>query len=1058
MTENFPSPEDSPGSKENSEFLSHPSDLAQQPDTDCPEAYSRTRLPHKPSSYWKMLKWTVCVLLFVGASILSWEIFQEVKSSHYQAHYAHQYSQQLTYTLQEGKSPSIYFPKSGPYDIRLGYTRIPYFVERLEKTQQHVEAQAILSNPLLVHIQNGLNIPYKEKSQAGLTIWDCNGRVMYQAISPAQTYKTYKDIPPIIVQALLFIENKNLLDPKYQTINPAIDWPRFCKAALFKMLDFLHVKTPNMGGSTIATQIEKFRHSENGATTSIRDKINQILSASIRAYHDGEDTSAFRNETVLSYLNSVPLSAVPGLGEVNGLGDGLSIWLGINFDDLNRILSLTSPNHDESVLQGKYLKSVISLMVAQRRPSYYLLQDHSSLDKLANSYLRLLENEGFISREVSVSAQNTFLALRKPDPYQPVQQIITDKGTSIFRNKLCSILNLSTYEIDKLDLGVTTSIDSDLQTKVDNYLQSLHSVDKATQYGLIGKSLLTAEQVNQVTYSFTLHQRTPNTNMVRVQTDTLNGSFDINEGSKLELGSTAKLRTLVTYLEILTELYLEIKDLDSQALDKYGQEKKDVLSKWMISTLTQNKSISLPQMLESAMMRQYSTNPSESFFTGGGMQTFSNFNASDNNKMVTVAEALQNSLNLPFVRILHDIVNHIRERQWSNVEKILTNDKDPRRQEILDKFIDKESKIFLSRFWSKYSGKDDEQNLDLLIEEANAISLVKLTVIFRFLYPEASFENYRKFLDTYLASNLPTDSNLLPIFQKYSTDHYSTTDLGYLITIHPLELWIVKFLREKPNATLKDAIERSFEIRHEMYSWLQRTKDSSSRNSRIKIVLENEAFQEIHRRWQKYGYPFDRLVPSLATALGSSGDKPSALAELVGILLNKGSHIPTTRFPAFIFAEDTPFETRLSQKVEHSDSNQVMNPEVAAITKKALRMVVSEGTAKRLSAQANKDMQMEIGGKTGTGDNRIFTSKRIFGKKSQKTLNRTATFVFYLGNDHFGTITAFVNGKAASNFSFTSTLPLQVLKGMTPILSHYIKEHPQKESLVSRETYPSPPQ
>jgi hypothetical protein len=35
---------------------------------------------------------------------------------------------------------------------------------------------------------------------------------------------------------------------------------------------------------------------------------------------------------------------------------------------------------------------------------------------------------------------------------------------------------------------------------------------------------------------------------VRVQTDSTDQPFDINEGSKLELGSTAKLRVLTTYL------------------------------------------------------------------------------------------------------------------------------------------------------------------------------------------------------------------------------------------------------------------------------------------------------------------------------------------------------------------------------------------------------------------------------------------------------------------------------------------------------------------------------
>jgi hypothetical protein len=36
------------------------------------------------------------------------------------------------------------------------------------------------------------------------------------------------------------------------------------------------------------------------------------------------------------------------------------------------------------------------------------------------------------------------------------------------------------------------------------------------------------------------------------------GPFDVNEGMKLELGSTAKLRTLAHYLDVMAQLYDEL--------------------------------------------------------------------------------------------------------------------------------------------------------------------------------------------------------------------------------------------------------------------------------------------------------------------------------------------------------------------------------------------------------------------------------------------------------------------------------------------------------------------
>jgi hypothetical protein len=77
---------------------------------------------------------------------------------------------------------------------------------------------------------------------------------------------------------------------------------------------------------------------------------------------------------------------------------------------------------------------------------------------------------------------------------------------------------------------------------------------------------------------------------------------------------------------------------------------------------------------------------------------------------------------------------------------------------------------------------------------------------------------------------------------------------------------------------------------------------------------------------------------------------------------------------------------------------------------------------------------MVIGGKTGTGDNRLNTYTRGGGLLASKVTSRTATFVFYLGPRHFGTLTAFVLGPEAGSYKFTSALPTQILKSMAPLL------------------------
>ena len=73
-------------------------------------------------------------------------------------------------------------------------------------------------------------------------------------------------------------------------------------------------------------------------------------------------------QIVVDYLNSTPLSARTGFGEVNGLGDGLWAWFGTDFERANRPLSAPAPNPAACSEQARVYKQVLSLLLAQRRP------------------------------------------------------------------------------------------------------------------------------------------------------------------------------------------------------------------------------------------------------------------------------------------------------------------------------------------------------------------------------------------------------------------------------------------------------------------------------------------------------------------------------------------------------------------------------------------------------------------------------------------------------------------------------------------------------------------
>ncbi len=1013
-----------------------------------PDAESLARkmeAPSRPPARAKAVRkkrrriWPYLLFLFIViiAAGLMTAGYYESQTSNLQAEYISRYAAKLQYHVENGESTSIVFPKKGPYDLRLGYVQLPAILSKLKQKGMVITRQTRFSSDLVKYATHGLYIPFDEKSQAGLHMLDSTRQSMYRMINPQRVYLGFNDIPPAVVQALLFIENRDLLSDQFPKVNPAVDWGRFSKAVLVKAGEVVNINLPSMGGSTLATQTEKFRHSDSGITSSVKDKLIQMASASVRAYRNGEDTTEYRKQLVLDYVNSVPLSAAPGAGEVNGLGDGMFIWYGTEFDEMNRLLTQKDTKARNLEQQARILKQVISMMIAHRRPSYYLVRGHSDLSVLSNSYVRLLAENGVISPEIGDAAQSQPLFFRNFRENSAAPQIATNKGVNVVRNRLSSLLDTSLYDLDRMDVTVTTTLNSQLQEQIDGYLKSLEDPNVAESKGLIGKYLLTPDQTDDLSYSFTLFERTPAGNMVRVQTDTTELPFDINEGSKLELGSTAKLRTLATYLEIISELHAELAKMSGREINRGAEQSSDTITQWACSQFLQNPRIDLRSMLEAAMLRPYSANPNERFFTGGGVHVFGNFKKEDNDRVVTVTEALQFSINLPFIRIMRDIVKYTRATQWENNKQIMVDDSDPRRKEVLDKFIDRESKVFLSRFWNKYQGKNATQRLDALLAGMRPTPL-RLTIVHRHLYPKADEIAYIRFIRNQVPESKLTDKQLSAMYERYQPGSYNLQDMGYLASLHPLELWLLDYLQQPGDTSLKDATEKSAGVRREVYGWLMRTKAKNARDTRIVTMLEVDAFSDIHRRWKNMGYPFEHLVPSLATAIGSSGDRPAALSELIGIIINNGKRIPTHRFTKAEFAVGTPYETIVEQPPPLA--TQVLHPEVARMLKETMASVVSEGTAKRLlnSFQQENGSSFMIGGKTGTGDNRIVASTAYGARTSSRTLNRTATFVFYLGENHFGTLTAFVSGRSANAFRFTSALPLQVLKGMVPILQPYI--------------------
>src|SRR3546814_3474434 len=108
----------------------------------------------------------------------------------------------------------------------------------------------------------------------------------------------------------------------------------------------------------------------------------------------------------------MPFASYPGHCEVIGLGDGLRLWYGVDFDEANRLLGASANgrgNPHELAQRGLALKQVLSLIVAQRRPSYFLRSGRDDLEALTDSYLRLLAGSGVINPGLRDAALNARL-------------------------------------------------------------------------------------------------------------------------------------------------------------------------------------------------------------------------------------------------------------------------------------------------------------------------------------------------------------------------------------------------------------------------------------------------------------------------------------------------------------------------------------------------------------------------------------------------------------------------------------------------------------------------
>lgn len=1026
-------------------------------DSRGPVADKKPWYKRKLSKRWKYSLATVSTLALLG--------FIEVKTSRAQSFIFNKIANGSLFTTTRTTNDSVAPAAAGPYDERLGYTKALEIRQNLLrkfnlKSEKEFQERSIFGHKLFPI--------YDEKAQAGLKIYDADNDTLHISRFPRQVYQTFDDIPPLVVHSLLFVENRELLKESHTTYwNPAVEWERLGNAVLGYGMKKLGGSADHNGGSTLATQTEKFRHSSNGITSSAGEKMRQMLTASVRAYSDDRNTVNNRKKIVLDYINAIPLSAYPKLGEVHGFADGMNAWFGQDFDHLNAQLKKPQDKMSDAELRELAIayRSSLSLIMAVKKPSAYLIKDREALEQRIDAYLPLLQEAGIISprmRDMVASVRVTYA-----DPARPQISNDNEKSVDALQAELLRNLGMqSIYDLERLDLSVGTTVDASVDAAVSKKLQSLAVPETATAYGLTGYRLLSAETAPDIVYAFTLYEKMPDgTNVLRVQTDNYDGPLNLNEGSKLELGSTAKLRTLISYLEAIEDLHNRYAKMSYTQLQSTNVEGADNLTKFVVGyLLTPETDKGLECTLEAALDRRYSASPGERFFTGGGVHTFENFDRKDNGRNATVKESLHESLNLPFVRIMRDIVSYTQYQKMHVDPTLLTNPDHPLRRQYLEDFARKEGGGFLWKFWNEQKDKSPEETASLLASKTRRTP-AHLAVVYRSIFPNACYEDFAAFVVKEGNSAVSKTGDFTKAYEDYAPGKFDLNDRGYITSIHPLALWLASYKTECPSSTWNDAVAASSDVQIEVYKWLFKPTKFNGQNTRIRTMLEEEAFKYIHETWKKNGFPFEKMVPSYASALGASGDRPAALSTLAGIIQNDGVLKPAIKFYEIQFAPDTPYSLDFLPKTP--ESTQVLPKEITDLVRREMQNVVELGTARRAfnKVTLSDGRVLKLGAKTGTGDNRMQTFSRGGGVTSSNAKSRTATFVYTIDDRFFGCVTAFVDGPSAGKFKFTSALPAQVfcalVEDIRPLLdkSYHVapeaiqaaKEKKAKEDQVAKE-------
>ena len=734
-------------------------------------------------------------------------------------------------------------------------------------------------SPRLIELhERGLFGPYREKNQAGLTVRDCRAQTLLRTRVPERVYERFEEVPPLLVNALLFVEDRHLLDAQPPQRNPAIDPERFAKAALEQTHRALDARARGLRRQHAGhpdREVPPF--ARTAAPASVGDKLRQMASASLRAYQDGDDTLARRRQIVVDYLDTVPLAATSGIRR--GARPG------------RRPVGLVRPRLRRSQPPaGRHRRRGRAPDEALRAPGRSLQAGAVADDRAAPPSQHLLGNgdePGAAHRQLPAadgarpaSSRRRCAMPRCTVPaaaagraaggaaagLRAAQGGRTRCAATCPRCWTCRASTTSTASTSR-PKPASTARRRRLRRDV---LTGLRTPAAAKSAGLFGYHLLDpGADPSPLIYSFTLFERgaarQPAARPDRQHRPALRRQRGRPAGPRLD-GQAAHAGQLPRAGRRAARALGRARR--GRAFAREARADRDPLGAWArrLPAARQGPRACAP-MLEAAMERRYSASPGEAFFTGGGAASLRELRRTRRPAAsMTVREALQ-ALGQPGVH--PPDARHRAPRMFGAGRRpapAAGPERPAPRASMLARFADREGAAYLARFHRKYKGKSAAEAEDAAAARRAAIGAAPGQRAVHDLEPEAGDAQLDALLDAQARPRRrrrrASCARCTTVLRRRCRSPTAATSRA---CIRSSSGWSATCAGIR-GATL--AAGRSTPARasaRRSTRWLFKTRHKSAQDRRIRELLELDAFAQIHRSWQRLGYPFASLTPSYAT-------------------------------------------------------------------------------------------------------------------------------------------------------------------------------------------------